>query len=138
MRARQVIEESLPPDATLHEELLAVPDDDIVEMANLFTKDTGIEGVIFISTLMASHGPRVKYSLKAGRHQPSFSVSIAIQPRVVASSVQDRVLNCAAPEVIEWVKLNREALLQFWKEGDSWPIEDVLAFTQRLKKLPPE
>ena len=136
MSSKQALKESLPPDKTLHEELLAVADDDIVEMANLFTKDTGIEGVIFTSTVMASHGPRIKYSLKAGRHQPSFSVSISPEPRILASSLPDRVINRVAPAVIEWVKLNREALLQFWNEGDSWSIDELSAFATRLKKLP--
>jgi hypothetical protein len=136
MSTKQALKESVPPDTTLHEELLAVGDDDIVEMANLFPKDTGIEGVIFISTVMASHGPRIKYSLKAGRHQPSFSVSISPAPRILASSLPDRVVNRVSPAVIEWVKLNREALLQFWNEADSWPIDDLSAFVKRLKKLP--
>src|SRR6266550_8899577 len=103
MSSKQALKESFPPDTTLHEELLAVGDDDIVEMANLFAEDTGIEGVIFVSTEMASHGPRVKYSLKAGRHQPSFSVSISREVRILASSLPDRVINRVAPAVIEWV-----------------------------------
>src|SRR5690348_10778806 len=102
---------SVLPDTTLHEELMALGNDDVVEMANLFSEDTGIEGVIFISTAMASHGPRVKYSLKAGRHQPSFSVSIATEPRLLASSLPDRTVSRFGSAVIEWVKINREALL---------------------------
>src|SRR3954464_3411881 len=100
MGAKQALQESLPPDMALHDELMAVTNDDVVEMTNLFTKNTGIKGVIFISTEMASHGPRVKYSLKAGRHQPSFSVSIGAEPRVLANSLPEQVVNGVAPEVI--------------------------------------
>jgi hypothetical protein len=59
---------------TLGEEFAAFADDDIVEITNLQEDDTGIPGVIFISTAMGFHGPRVKYFIKAGRSQPSFSV----------------------------------------------------------------
>ena len=120
---------------TIDEELAAFGEDDVVEMTNLQEKDTGIPGVIFISTAMGPHGPRVKYFLKAGRHQPSFSVSIADEPAVVASSLAERDLNCAAPAVIQWVRLNREALLRFWQEGDTMPLDELHAFAKGLKKL---
>ena len=136
MSSKQALKESFPPDTTLHEELLAVEDDDIVEMANLFAEDTGIEGVIFVSTEMASHGPRVKYSLKAGRHQPSFSVSISREVRVVANSLPDKVAAKMAPLIIAWVELNRRALLEFWKSGTTWSRREESDFFDRLKKLP--
>lgn len=52
---------------TLSEELAAFGDDDVVEMANLQQKHTGIPGVVFISTTMGAHGPRVKYVLRPER-----------------------------------------------------------------------
>lgn len=39
---------------TLAEELAAFGDDDVVEMANLQQKHTGIPGVVFISTTMGA------------------------------------------------------------------------------------
>ena len=53
---------------TLGDELAVLGDDDVVEMTNLQEDDTGIPGVIFISTAMGSHGPRVKYFVE-GRAQ---------------------------------------------------------------------
>jgi hypothetical protein len=50
----------------LAEELAALAENEWVEMTNLHEKDTGEPGVIFISTAMGEHGPRVKYFLKAG------------------------------------------------------------------------
>ena len=41
---------------TLAEELAAFGDDDVLEMTNLQEKDTGIAGVIFISTIMGRMG----------------------------------------------------------------------------------
>jgi hypothetical protein len=49
-----------PDDSRLAKELV---DDDVVEMSNLTTAQTGVPGTIFISTAM---GPRVKIFLAAG------------------------------------------------------------------------
>ena len=123
----------LPPDATLATELAT---DELVEMANLTTAQTGVAaGTIFISTAMGSHGPRVKYYVQPGRAEPSFSVTIADQPTVVANSLPDRVLRQRSPQVIRWVSLNNDALLDFWSNGDTWTQPQVNAFIQTLKRI---
>ena len=114
---------------------LGAGEDDVVEMANLQEKYTGIPGVVFISTQMGSHGPRVKYFLKAGRDQPSFSVAIFDPPKLIANSLPERDLNRFAPLVIRWVALNQGELLRFWEDGNSWSVDEVGAFANRLKKL---
>lgn len=124
-----------PPEPTIGEELAAFGDDDIVEMANLQEKHTGIPGVIFISTVMGSHGPRVKYFIRTGRDQPSFSVSISEEPKLLASSLPERDLNRHAPAVIKWVSLNWEALLRFWSEGETMSVDELVEFTKSLRKL---
>src|ERR1700730_10367630 len=78
----------LPIDPPLAEELC--DDDVILEMANLDKSQTGIDGFVWISTLMTGHAPRVKYFIRPGRTQPSFSVMISDQPRVVANSLPAR------------------------------------------------
>lgn len=120
---------------TLGEELAAFGEDGVVEMTNLQEDDTGIPGVIFISTAMGSHGPRIKYFVKAGRNLPSFSVSISDHPEVLANSLPQRDLNRASASVIEWVGLNKDALLRFWNEGDSYSIHQVVDLVRSLKKL---
>jgi hypothetical protein len=130
MRAGLAIQ--LPPDTPLAEELAA---EELVEMANLATAQTGVAGTIFISTAMGGHGPHVKYFVQPGRDQPSFSVLIADPPRVVANSLPDRVLRQRAPDVIRWVALNREALRDFWNNGDTWTDPQVTAFKQALKRI---
>jgi hypothetical protein len=122
----------LPADTLLAEELAA---EDTVEMANLTTAQTGIPGTIFISTAMGAHGPRVKYFLQPGRSQPSFSVSIGDAPAVVANSLPARVVRQMSPQVIEWVSRNRDALLDFWRNGDAWTQPEVNAFVQRLQRV---
>lgn len=131
----QTVRDRLPPDPAVQAEIFALGDDAVFDMTNLPFSRTGIRGVLFISTAMGSHGPRVKYFEKAGKDQPSFSISIADPPRVVASSLPARVLDSMSPDVIAWVSLNREALLSFWNEGAYWDVDEVRAFVDSLKKI---
>lgn len=120
---------------TLDEELRALGEDDLVEMAYLPPDWTGVLAHIFISTALGQHGPRVKVYLKKGRYQPSASISIGPNPRVLASSLEDRDLNRLAPQVIAWVALNHESLTTFWFEGEDLDIADVADFGRSLKKI---
>ena len=122
----------VPADASLAEELAC---EELVEMANLTSAQTGVAGTIFISTAMGAHGPRVKYFLQPGRSQPSFSVSIAEIPAVVANSLPARVVRQMSPQVVEWVSHNRDALLDFWHHGDTWTQPEVNDFIQQLRRV---
>ncbi|MFN9250376.1 MAG: hypothetical protein ACK58O_04710, partial [Brevundimonas sp.] len=120
---------------TLDEELRALGEEDLVEMAYLPPDWTGVLAHIFISTALGQHGPRVKVYLKKGRHQPSASISIGPNPRVLASSLDERDLNAIAPQALAWVALNHEALTTFWFEGESLDIAEVAEFGRSLKKV---
>ena len=122
----------VPADTRLAEELA---DDDVVEMANLTTAQTGVPGTIFISTAMGGHGPRVKYFLLPGRSQPSFSVAVADVPAVVANSLPFRFVRRLSPQVIDWVSRNKDALLAFWYHGDTWTQPEVNDFIQKLRRV---
>ncbi|MFC0634800.1 hypothetical protein [Brevundimonas balnearis] len=119
---------------TLGEELDALGEE-IAEMANLPPEWTGVLAVVFISTAMGQHGPRVKLYLKPGRGQPSASISIGPNPRVLASSLDDRDLARIAPKALEWVALNHEALTAFWFEGETWLDDQVSEFKRGLKRV---
>ena len=123
---------------TYEEEIASLGDDDLFDMVNLTKDDTGIDGVIFISTAVGGHGPRVKYYLKTRKDQPSFSVSISDEPRVLASSLPAHVVRRAAPLVIDWVKKNQADLLAFWNEGTEWPAREVEQLLARLRSRPAE
>jgi hypothetical protein len=129
---------SLPLEVTLQDELRSLGDDEGLEFMNLTSQQTGIDGILFVSTAMGQHGPRVKYFVKTGKGQPSFSVSVSEDPHVLASSLPDRVVRRVSPAIIEWVKLNYGDLLRFWQEGQSWTLDEVYAFGSQLKKLPSE
>lgn len=120
---------------TLDEELRALGEEDVFEMANLGEDQTGVPGVIMISTAMGQHGPRVKYFLKPGRNQPSFSVVVSAEPRVVANSLPDRDMTRMAPAVIAWVSVNHVALARFWWDGPDWMNAEVQAFIADLKRI---
>ena len=123
----------LPADTLLADELSK--DDGIIEMANLDKSQTGVDGVIWISTMMAGHAPRVKYFVRPGRTQSSFSVTIADQPRVAANSLPPRLVNQMSPLVIQWVTLNRDVLLDFWHYGDTWTASQLIQFLQSFQKV---
>lgn len=120
---------------TLDEELNALGEEDVFEMANLPPEWTGVLATIFISTALGRHGPRIKLYLKAGRNQPSASISIGPNPRVLASSLDERDLNRVAPKALEWVALNHAALTEFWFEGQDLMIQDVADFGRSLKRV---
>jgi hypothetical protein len=122
----------LPADTRLAEELAQ---EDVVEMANLTSAQTGVPGTIFISTAMGGHGPRVKYFLHPGRSQPSFSVAVADVPTVVANSLPVRVVRQLSPQVVDWVSRNKDALLDFWYRGDTWTQPEVNDFIQKLQRV---
>ena len=122
----------IPADTLLADELAG---DDVVEMANLTTAQTGVAGTIFISTAMGGHGPRVKYFLQPGRSQPSFSVTIADAPVVAANSLPLRVVRQMSSQVITWVSSNRDALLDFWYHWDTWTQPEVNDFIQNLDRV---
>jgi hypothetical protein len=121
-----------PADVLLAEELAR---EELVEMANLTSAQTGITGTIFISTAMGAHGPRVKYFVQPGRTQPSFSVSIGDIPVVVANSLPLRTVRQTSPRVVEWVSRNKDALLDFWHHGDTWTQPEVNDFIQKLQRV---
>ena len=134
MSQKHVLEEIRHHEPTIREEVDSLGDG-LMDIVNLTSEETGVEGIIFVSTRMASHGPRVKYLQKAGEDQPSFSVSIADDPRVLATSLPERIVARVAPRVVEWVVLNKAALRQIW-DGSALPSREFIALVQGLKKLP--
>src|ERR1700757_5225248 len=92
--------QKIPADTLLAEELAS---EDVVEMGNLTTAQTGVPGTIFISTAMGQHGPRVKYFLQPGRSQPSLSVIISDVPTEVANTLPVHVVRQMPPQVTNWM-----------------------------------
>jgi hypothetical protein len=137
MSQKAILEKSRPGEPTVRQELDSLnDDDDLMDFMNLTSARTGVGGIIFISTHMGARGPRVKYFEKTGPGQPSFSVSIELEPKVIASSMQDQAVGRRAAAVIAWVKLNRDPLREFCDEGEFWLEDRLEAFKDSLKKVP--
>ena len=107
----------------------------LLEMANLESDQTGVEGTIYISTRQGSHAPRVKYYAgRPGENQPSMSILIAADPEVVENGLPDRIASRMAPRVQAWVRLNHDKLRDFWFNGNTWYQREVEAFIASLEK----
>jgi len=89
--------------------------DDFFEMANLFSKHTGLPFVVWISYKGgAQHDIRVKVS-PGPKVLPSEMVSVAIRPEVRV--IQGDISASDLALLSRWVEINRDTLLQYW-EGD--------------------
>lgn len=125
-----------PVGPTLAEELALLGPEEILDMRVLEPDQTGVPLLVWISTRMGSHGPRVKgYLGRSGSDQPSFSVTVSADPQVVASSYGERETTRAAAQLIPWVRLNADALLRLWQDGNSWTDREVRAFVDGLQKV---
>lgn len=115
-----------------------LPEDNepIFEMANLVQSQTGVDGIIHISTKRGSHGPRVKYYFGKPSQGRLFSVSISSNPKVVtiANSLTEKEVNGMAPLVITWVRLNHEKLKIFWNTGTDLTSIEVNDFIKSLTR----
>jgi len=85
------------------------------EMANLFSKHTGLPFVVWISYKGgAQHDVRVKVS-PGPKALPSEMASVAIRPRV---RVVEGSLSAGDLALLrKWIEINRDVLLHYW-EGD--------------------
>lgn len=111
-------------------------DEELFETANLEPEKTGVDGFVYVSTAVARHGPRVKFFRKLGKGQPSFSISIAAAPDVLVSSLSQAETERYALQVIEFVRRNREKLLDFWEHGTEWPSDRVHVFLNSFERVP--
>lgn len=106
----------------------------LVEMANLGPDKTGFDhGILYISTEQGNHGARVKYYRKAGKTQPYAGFSIEQEPRLLYDDL--KLKQQEKEEVVEFIKLNREDLLTFWYNADTWESDKVYGFLKRFKKI---
>lgn len=112
--------------------------DDIenVELANLPTKYTGVEGTMYISTRQARHGPRTKWFPGRAGDVPCLAIVTSDPPTVLNLGLTTRELNRGSGPAERWTMLNADALLEFWHVGNTWDRDEVNALIDRLQKLP--
>jgi len=87
----------------------------LFDMANLFSKHTGLPFVVWISYKGgAQHDVRVKVS-PGPNALPSQMVSVAIRPNVHV--VKGSMAAGDLALLTKWIELNRDVLLRYW-DGD--------------------
>ena len=125
-----------PKEPTLDHLLSALAPEDIFDMRVLEPDQTGVPFLVWISTRLGQHGPRVKgYLGRSGGDQPSFSMTISEQPEVVATSYSDRETAQAAKALAPWIISNAPALRTLWFDGNGWTDRQVRAFVDGLTKV---
>lgn len=110
--------------------------DDCFDLYNLTHMETGIDGVLRISTRQAVEGPHIIWF--PGRpieDGPRLMVTLEMSPRVVNHGLPQDVMAASAPLALAWAEANRAALLHFWEEGLSWSLREVRRFVDGLAKL---
>ena len=120
---------------TLREETAELDDDAVFDMANLTETQTGVAGIVTITTVVGRHGPKVRFAPRLGRGEPTGAMSIALRPTILFSGLSGSDLERLSKPVMGWVGLNHEVLLDYWQDGAWWTIDEVQAFVARLKKV---
>ena len=89
--------------------------DDLFEMANLFPRTTGLPVTVWVSPRgRARHAARIKVSLARGRMDIGHTAVVGIRPtpRLIEGNLAPSELEL----VVQWIKLNETALIDFWNE----------------------
>jgi len=96
---------------TFREWLIGEEARELNEMAPMYSpRKTGLKEYIWVSTKLASHGPRIKvYETPGG---PNFSVSIEDEPRVVAGKCF--VNTKEFKEICKFIIKHKDDLIGYW------------------------
>lgn len=109
----------------------------MIFMVNLAQDETGVEGIIHITTLRGSQGPSIAwYPSMPDGDTASVTVTIEAKPRSMNNGVDAAQWQGVEPAMLRWVVLNHADLLDFWNLGAAWPRGQVHDFIDRLRKLP--
>lgn len=96
----------------------SVFDDRVInEMVNLGKNTTKLPVIIYISDNRGvNHGPRIKVNSEYGNtwSGSSFTITIDAEPRVIGDT--KKIKKDDMLDIIDWVKLNKEILLSYWKQ----------------------
>ena len=105
------------------------------EMANLYPTKTGLSVVLWFGEVGGQHGPRIKVSNVPGKFalNDNFVISVIKEPIVLtprSMKLSEDKLN----DVLDWIKLNYDTLMQMWKlhESGDGELEPLL---KKLNKI---
>lgn len=119
-------------------ELLATPEflteQDLMEMTNLVSSDTGLKHIVWVGPTDRHHAPRIKVSnFTTAKFEKSecFTVPVTKQPYVETG--QSKIDKDDLEDVFDWVKKNYDTLIELdnaYNAGKS-----VLSILNKLEKL---
>lgn len=136
MGVKEVVSADRPTERLYQPAESLVDNIELIEVANLASDKTGVDGVIYISTAQARHAPCVKwYPGRPKEKAPCLSVTIEPTPNAFNHHLPARVFDSARLPVKAWVTLNYQDLLEFWNAGNNWMDDEVDAFKKSLKKI---
>ena len=95
----------------------------IAYMVNLHQEETGIDTVIWIDHKWPDHEPFIMALTSLGK----VSISIEDEPKVL----KPYKLTDDISAIIQWIRLNKDVLLDYWKEG----LYPTAQMHQQIKKL---
>ena len=116
----------------LYETECLITEAELYEMARVKEANSGINTIMYASTKKAvrqRHGPRIKVSniRNTFSADDNFAVTIDAEPRVVAGKAKLDELD----DIIDWIKLNKVALLKYWNDG----YDNDVDFYQDLRSI---
>ena len=100
------------------------------EMANLRTKQTGLEPVIQISGKGgAKHAPRIKVSNIPGTFSSEDNFSVTTDGGIIGRC---KIHRSHLQDVMDWIQLNRDHIHKVWYNSGDMDIEDVVNGFKRV------
>jgi hypothetical protein len=105
--------------------------DELFEMANLFPRTTGLPMTVWVSPRgNARHDVRVKVNMTHG-NQVTISNTAVVGVCPTPHIITDQLPSSDEQAVLEWVALNADALVEYWKGRI-----DTIQLGQALNRLP--
>jgi hypothetical protein len=108
----------------------------LFEMANISTNRTGLDIMIWVSykTGKEKHGPRIKIKID----NEFIPISIEDDPKIMLSKFKINKLSVDSrtwKDIVNWIRLNKDILLDYWNAGGNQGIEVLIKNLKRLKRF---
>jgi hypothetical protein len=121
--------------AILQEQYIIESANNMTEMANLFTQDTGVPYAMWFGEVGGQHGPRIKVSNIKGKMSPDcFVVSVSKTPGIMTPR-SVKISQTDITDVMDWIIINYDILMQMWNAYESGNGLQVATLTLQLKKI---
>lgn len=89
----------------------------MLEMANLYPSDTGVDYVMWFGEVGGQHGPRIKVSNQRGRFatNDNFTLTVAASPEVATPPSSVGIKQSELNTIIKWIRINYDDLMKLWQ-----------------------